>query len=148
VDNPGPVTKAILTEGAREALEGDRLIAQEGDVPLTFQPHAPRSKVDGQIIAIAYGAEQIGQYQIVMVNRGSRQGLDPGVVLAIDQQGALVEDRYGKMPWTKDPFGKTVRLPYERAGTMIIFKVFDRMSYGLVIGARGPMQVADRIYNP
>jgi hypothetical protein len=41
-----------------------------------------------------------------------------------------------------------VQLPYERAGTMIIFKVFDRVSYGLVIGARGPMQVADRVYNP
>ena len=148
VDNPGDVSKAMLTEGAREALEGDRLIAQEGEVPLTFQPHAPRSTVDGQIIAVADGAEQIGQYQIVMVNRGSRQGLDPGVVLAVDQRGELVEDRYGKMPWTKDPFGKTVRLPYERAGTMIIFKVFDRMSYGLVIGARGPMQVADRVYNP
>ena len=51
-------------------------------------------------------------------------------------------------PWEKDPFGEKVRLPYERAGTMIVFKVFDRISYGLVIGARGPMQVADRVYNP
>jgi hypothetical protein len=41
-----------------------------------------------------------------------------------------------------------VQLPYERAGTMIVFKVFNRISYGLVIGARGPMQVADRVYNP
>ena len=148
VNNPGEVSKAVLTEGAREALEGDRLISQEGEIPLTFQPHAPAQNIDGQIISVADGAEQIGQYQVVVVNRGSRHGVDAGVVLAIDQQGALVKDKYGKAPWQKDPWGKMVRLPYERAGTLIIFKVFDRISYGLVIGARGPMQVADRVYNP
>jgi len=148
VNAPGEVSKAILTEGAREALEGDRLISQEGDVPLTFQPHAPTSPVDGQIIGVADDATQIGQYQVVVVNRGTKHGLAPGAVLAVDQRGELVHDKYGRMPWEKDPYGKMVRLPYERAGTLIIFKVFDRVSYGLVIGARGPMQVADRVYNP
>jgi LysM repeat protein len=148
VNNPGEVSKTVLTEGAREALEGDRLISQEGEVPLTFQPHAARREVNGQIIGIADRAEQIGQYQVVVVNRGARHGVDPGVVLAIDQKGAIVDDRYGKSPWQLEPYGKKVQLPYERAGTMIIFKVFDRISYGLVIGARGPMQVADRVYNP
>jgi hypothetical protein len=148
VKAPGDVTKAVLTEGAREALEGDRLISQEGDVPLTFQPHAPASEVNGQIIGIADEATQIGQYQVVVVNRGTKHGLAPGAVLAVDQRGELVHDKYGRAPWEKDPYGKMVRLPYERAGTMIIFKVYDRVSYGLVIGARGPMQVADRVYNP
>ena len=148
VNAPGEVSKAILTEGQREALEGDRLISQEGETPLTFQPHAPTSAINGQIIGIADNATQIGQYQVVVVNRGAKHGLAPGAVLAIDQRGALVHDKYGRAPWEKDPYGKMVRLPYERAGTMILFKVFDRVSYGLVIGARGPMQVADRIYNP
>ncbi|MEO8063385.1 MAG: LysM peptidoglycan-binding domain-containing protein [Pseudomonadota bacterium] len=148
VNNPGPVSKAILTEGAREALEGDRLILQEGDMPLTFTPHAPRSNINGQIIAVADNAEQIGQFQVVVINRGDRQGLTPGAVLAIDQKGEVVQDKHGKAPWEKNPYGEMVQLPYERAGTMIVFKVFDRISYGLVIGARGPMQVADRVYNP
>jgi hypothetical protein len=148
VNAPGEVSKALLTEGAREALEGDRLISQEGDVPLTFTPHAPAADVSGQIIGIADGATEIGQFQVVVVNRGLKHGLAPGAVLAIDQRGALVHDKYGRAPWEKDPYGKMVRLPYERAGTMIIFKVFDRVSYGLVIGARGPMQVADRVYKP
>ena len=107
----------------------------------------PRT-VDGQIIAVADDAEQIGQFQVVVLNRGDRHGLAPGAVLAVDQQGAVVQDRYRQAPWDKEPFGEKVRLPYERAGTMIVFKVFDRISYGLVIGARGPMQVADRVYNP
>jgi hypothetical protein len=148
VNSPGEVSKAILTEGAREALEGDRLISQEGDVPLTFQPHAPASDVSGQIIGIADGATQIGQYQVVVVNRGTRHGLAPGAVLAVDQRGELVHDKYGRAPWGTDPYGKMVRLPYERAGTLIVFKVYDRVSYGLVIGARGPMQLADRVYKP
>ena len=148
VNSPGEVSKAMLTEGAREALEGDRLISQEGDTPLTFQPHAPTSQITGQIIGIADDATQIGQYQVVVVNRGTKHGLAPGAVLAVDQRGELVHDKYGRAPWEKDPYGKMVRLPYERAGTMIIFKTFDRVSYGLVIGARGPMQIADRVYNP
>ena len=148
VSAPGDVAKAVLTEGAREALEGDRLISQDGDVPLTFQPHAPNSQVTGQIIGIADDATQIGQYQVVVINRGTKHGLAPGAVLAVDQRGELVHDKWGRAPWEKDPYGKTVRLPYERAGTLIVFKTFDRVSYALVIGARGPMQVADRVYNP
>ena len=61
----------------------------------------------------------------------------------------MVHDKFGKRPVGQGSrFGKKVRLPYERAGTMMVFKIFDRMSYGLVVGARGPMQVADRVYNP
>jgi LysM repeat protein len=148
VNAPGEVTKAVLTEGAREALEGDRLIEQEGDMSLTFEPHAPATQIDGQIIAIADEATQIGPYQVVVLNRGATHGLAPGAVLAIDQQGAVVKDRYGKAPWRKSPFGKKVKLPDERAGTLIVFKTFDRLSYGLVIGARAQMRIADRVRNP
>jgi hypothetical protein len=148
VNNPGEVSKAVLTEGAREALEGDRLIFQEGEVPLTFTPHAPTNAIDGQIIAVADNVEQIGQYQVVVLNRGGNEGLTPGAVLAVDQLGAVVRDKYGGYPWKKKAFAKEVRLPSERAGTLIVFKVFDRISYGLVIGASGPMRVADRVYNP
>ena len=148
VNRPGDISKAVLTEGAREALEGDRLISQEGEVPLTFTPHAPTSNVDGQIIAVADSATQIGQYQVVVLNRGGNDGLTAGAVLAVDQQGAVVQDKYGSYPWKKKNFSKAVRLPSERAGTLIVFKVFDRISYGLVIGASNAMRVADRVYNP
>ncbi len=51
VKAPGEVSKAVLTEGAREALAGDRLITEEGERSLAFRPHAPTTAVDGQIIA-------------------------------------------------------------------------------------------------
>ena len=148
VNNPGKITKTVLTEGAREALRGDRLIAQEGDVPLTFTPHAPKGQIDGQIIAIADEATEVGQYQVVVLNRGERHGLTTGAVLAVDQRGEVVRDVWNRRPFGKDPHGAVVELPYERAGTLIVFKVFDRVSYGLIIGARAPIQVADRAYSP
>jgi LysM repeat protein len=145
---PGEVSKATLTEGAREALEGDRLIIEEGERSLNFQPHAPTTAVDGQIIAIADSATQIGNYQVVVLNRGANHGLAQGAVLAVDQQGALVNDKFSRYPWKKKAFSEKVRLPYERAGTLIVFKVYEEISYALIIGARSPMQVADRVYNP
>jgi LysM repeat protein len=148
VNRPGEITRTILTEGSREALRGDRLMSQEGEESLSFKPHASTTNIDGQIIAIADEASQVGNYQVVVLNRGQRHGLSPGAVLAVDQRGEVMHDVWGKRPFGKDVLGPTVQLPYERAGTLIVFKVFNRVSYGLVIGARAPMQVADRVYNP
>jgi microcompartment protein CcmK/EutM len=149
VNNPGrPTTKTVLTESAREALRGDRLIMQEGESALNFTPHAPRNPIDGQIIAIADEATEVGQYQVVVLNRGDRHGLAPGAVLAVDQRGEVVRDIWHRRPFGKDPFGPEVELPYERSGTLLVFKVFDKVSYGLIIGARAPIQVADRAYSP
>jgi LysM repeat protein len=148
VNRPGEITRTVLTEGSREALRGDRLMSQEGEEALAFKPHASTTNIDGQIIAIADEASQVGNYQVVVLNRGQRHGLSPGAVLAVDQRGEVMHDVWGKRPFGKDVLGPTVELPFERAGTLIVFKVFERVSYGLVIGARAPMQVADRVYNP
>jgi len=148
VEVPADVSKTKLVDGAREALQGDRLIIEEGERSLNFQPYAPTTPIDGQIIAVADNAEQIGLYQVVVLNRGANAGLAQGAVLAIDQQGALVTDRMKNYPWKREAFPNEVRLPYERAGTLIVFKVYEHISYGLVIGARAPMRVADRVYNP
>src|SRR5690349_21618100 len=148
VNRPGEITRTILTEGSREALRGDRLMSQEGEESLSFKPHASTTNIDGQIIAIADEASQVGNYQVVVLNRRQPHELTPGVVLAVDQRGEVMHDVWGKRPFGKDALGPTVQLPFERAGTLIVFKVFNRVSYGLVIGARAPMQVADRVYNP
>jgi hypothetical protein len=148
VNRPGQITRTVLTEGSREALRGDRLMSQEGEEALAFKPHASSTNIDGQIIAIADEATQVGNYQVVVLNRGERHGLSPGAVLAVDQRGEVMHDVWGRRPFGKDVLGPTVDLPFERAGTLIVFKVFNRVSYGLIIGARAPMRVADRVYNP
>jgi LysM repeat protein len=151
VTKPGRPAKAMLSDSSRETLEGDRLFSSDMDVPLNFIPRAPRNQVDGRIISVVDGVELIGTYQIVVINRGKRHGIDAGHVLAVDQAGEIVQDRYARSinrTGTGTAFAPSVRLPDERAGTLLIFKSFDRLAYGLVVGASHPMRVADRVRNP
>ena len=148
VEVQADVSKTVLTEGAREALEGDRLIIEEGERSLNFTPHLPSVPVDGRVIALADNATLNGPYQVVVLNRGTNDGLSQGAVLAVDQQGEVVKDRRVEYPWKRQAFAKDIQLPYERTGTLIVFKAYDRISYGLIIGARAPIRVADRAYKP
>jgi len=133
-----PATIA-LHDTNREALEGDRLIPETVDIPLNFFPKAPDIQVDGRIISVVDGVSMIGQYQVIVMNRGARNGLAPGDVLTVFQSGAVVDDRTG---------GGRVKLPDEEAGTVMVFKVYDRIAYGLVMEATMPIHVLDALRNP
>ncbi len=85
---------------------------------------------------------------MVTINRGSRHGVVPGNVMAIDQAGEIVTDRGDRSFSSKLGFGKKVQLPSERAGTLLVFRTFDRLSYGLVVGASTEIHVADYVRNP
>jgi LysM repeat protein len=151
VTRPGDPARAMLSDSARETLAGDRLFGTDTDVPLNFIPSAPRTEVNGRIISVVDGVELIGTYQIVVINRGKRHGVDAGHVLAVDQAGEIVRDRHAgglSRLGGGSAFAPRVRLPDERAGTLLIFRSFDRLSYGLVVGASHPMRVADRVRNP
>jgi LysM repeat protein len=144
--------KAVLTESARETLVGDRLIAADQETPLNFILSAPPQNIEGRIISVVDGTELIGQYQVVVINRGKRHGVVPGNVMAVDQAGELVRDRGGgeggRTGLRTGGFGKKVRLPEERAGTLLVFRTFDRISYGLIVGASSEIHVADFVRNP
>jgi len=121
-------------------------------VPLNFVPHAPKAQVKGRIISVVDGVDLIGQYQIVVINRGTRHGVEMGNVLAVDSEGETVRDvptinRAGLLPGGSF-LSPRVKLPNERAGTLLVFKTFDRISYALVVGASGPMRVRDAVRNP
>jgi LysM domain len=141
------VSKATLSDSARETLVGDRLIATDNQTPLNFILSTPPRNLEGRIIAVVDGTELIGQYQVVVINRGTRHGVVPGNVMAVDQAGDLVIDRGGR-GYSGSSFGKKVRLPDERAGTLLVFKTFDRISYGLIVGASSEIHVADYVRNP
>ena len=152
VTAPGEPAKALLSDSARETLRGDELFASDTLAPLNFVPRAPKSPVKGRIISVVDGVELIGQYQIVVINRGTRHGLDIGNVLAVDAQGEVVRDarvttREGLIP-SASFLAPRVKLPDERAGTLLVFKTFDRISYALVVGASSPMRVRDVVRNP
>ena len=133
-----PATVA-LTDTSREAIPGDRLLPEDDDIPLNFFPRAPSTAIDGRIISVVGGVTQIGQYMVVVMNRGTNHGLSTGDVLTVFQTGEEVEDRFG---------GGKVTLPEEEAGTVMVFKTFDRISYGLVMEATEALHIHDTIRNP
>ena len=133
-----PATVA-LTDTFQEAIPGDRLIPEVIDLPLNFFPRAPSSVVDGRILAVVDGVTQIAQYQVVVMNRGTNDGLAVGDVLSVFRSGDEVRDHIK---------GGKVKLPDEKAGTVMVFKTYDRISYGLVMEATQALHVLDAVRNP
>ena len=152
VGDKDELAKLILVDSARETLMGDRLVRDRLDVPLDFVPHAPAQAVKGSVIAIIGGTSVIGQYQVVVFNRGKRHGLEPGHVLTVWQRGEMAKDRgpggSDAQNQFTEPFTPTVRLPSERAGTVMVFKTYERMGFGLVMNAENVMHVGDTIRSP
>jgi hypothetical protein len=146
----GDPTTLIMTDSARETELGDKLFAGGVDVPLDFIPSSPKIKVNGRIMAVSDGVTIIGQYQVVVINRGARDGLAPGNVLAVFEVGGSQRDTVnrGYLGGMSRLGAKNVRLPDERTGTFMVFKTFDRMSYGLIMEAKNIIHVSDRVENP
>lgn len=129
-----------LASTREEVQIGDRVLpTEERRVDSTFFPRAPDETVTGQIISVFNGVTQVGQYDVVVLNRGGREGLEVGDVLAIYKRGALARDRIAN---------ETIRLPSERAGLLMVFRTFEKLSYGLVLATERPLSVFDEIRNP
>jgi hypothetical protein len=151
VERSGNPSKVLLEDSARETLQGDPLISGDTDVPLNFLPRSPNKDIDGEIVAVVDGTQLIGQYRIVALNRGADHGLEIGHVLVVDQAGDTIRDtgrpRFAGMK-LKGVFSPKVTLPNERAGSLLVFKVFDRLSYGLTVATSAPIAIGDRIRTP
>lgn len=131
-----------MLTSVREVRIGDRLLPVEAAVfDANFYPHAPDFPVNGSIISVYDGVSQIGQYAIVALNRGAADGLEPGHVLSIFQAGKRVKDPYGGV-------FETVQLPDLNAGTLLVFKTYDQLSYGLVMEATRAVHTLDKVRNP
>ena len=135
------VAAMTVSEMREEVRIGDRLLpVAEAEVEPFYQPRAPSEMVsDAYVIGVAGGVTQISVLDIVVINRGARESLQVGDVLAIDHAGELVKD-----PAT----GKPARLPDTRAGALMVFSVSDRASFGLVLEATKPLSVGDKLSNP
>ncbi|NKF21948.1 LysM peptidoglycan-binding domain-containing protein [Solimonas sp. C16B3] len=136
----GKPATALITDSTRETRPGDRLIEPLDDVyTANFYPHAPDHAVGGRILSVYDGVSQIGQYQVVTLNRGTREGIDPGTVLSIEQANRTARD-----PYTN----RLVKLPPLFAGTLMVFKVDEKVSYALVMSAKREIHVLDLVEKP
>ena len=136
-----PATLDIVL--AKEEIRiGDRLLPEAAYHWADYVPHAPATPQSGQVVAVHGGARQYaGQNQIVVLNRGSTDGLETGHVLALQRQGATLPD-------STDPARPTLALPDERNGLMLVFRTFDRLSYALVLQISDGVRAGDRFTQP
>ena len=136
----GDVLTLRLTKSNQEIRIGDRLLTNiNRPISTSFVPSSPDQEIEGVMIAVDGGVTQIGQYDVVAINRGERDGLKAGDVLAVLKSGNMVRD-----PIT----GETIELPSERAGLMMVFRTDEKMSYGLVLQATRALSVGDKVTNP
>ncbi len=132
----------FLTDTNRETKIGDKIRPLDLKLPLNFYPKAPDQEVSGTIISVVDGVDIIGQYQMVMLNRGLQDGLDAGSVLAIWQRGKEITDPKAR------GLSKKLSLPDTFAGNVMVIKAYDDISYALVAEAVSEMRVGDRFINP
>ncbi|MDX2218873.1 MAG: LysM peptidoglycan-binding domain-containing protein [Burkholderiales bacterium] len=159
-----------ITKSAQEINRGDRLTpVRETPIP-SYSPRAPQTRIQGKIIGLSQGVAEAGQYSIVTLNRGKRDGLEVGHVLATHRFGETVPtDDAGLAarlkgmlpnyvvpdavitspdPRTQARLQREVKLPNERSGLVFVFRVFDRVSYGLIMQTRRPIYINDVVQTP
>ncbi|MGD8931231.1 MAG: LysM peptidoglycan-binding domain-containing protein, partial [Chromatiales bacterium] len=138
----GDPAKLLIISSEIEALIGDRLTKVDEESPIVnFQPRAPETEILGRIISVLNGVTQIGQYNVVVLNKGSADGLEAGHVLEILQGGNKIRDLVLG-------HGAKVTLPLEDAGHLMVFRSFDRVSFALVMDATKPLHVLDWVRTP
>ena len=140
VAEEGDVGTLVLTRSTQEVRLGDRLFAtEERAINSSFMPSEPSSDINGVILDVPRGVTQIGQFDVVTINKGLRDGLSEGNVLAIYKTGETVRDRVT---------GESVKIPDERSGLLMVFRAYDKLSYGLVLGASRSLELMDKVRNP
>jgi len=143
LERTGDPATLLLTRAEREVIIGDRLMPVEQErIELYFQPHAPAQTIEAHIISVLDGVSQIGQYQVVVIDKGTADGIETGHVLDIYQSGRPVRDIVSQRP------GETVALPEEHAGLLMVFRPFERVSYALVMKATRAIHVLDAARTP
>jgi len=183
----GNPTTLYITKARQEINRGDRLTpAREATYP-TYIPRAPDKPIIGSIMSVDGGVSEFGQYQIMTINRGARDGIEVGHVLAVYRRGqevggsgraiSLSAPRWFSnlggyfsrpSPVVPDPpnvapattgqsegkvvgvaqAGSVVMLPDERTGLVFVFRVFDKLSYGLVMRSTRPIYIGDIVRTP
>ena len=140
VDTEGDISTFSVNRSREEIRGGDRLLpVVEQKITATFFPSAPDSEVSGVILAVENGVNQIGALDVVVINRGSREGLGDGNVLAISKRGELARD-----PVT----GESLQMPDSRGGLLMVFRTFEKLSFAIVLESSQPLAVLDKVGNP
>lgn len=132
----GDLSTLAVQRVTQEIRAGDRLLRAQPPVDLArLEVSEPETFIEGKIIDIPRGVTQIGVLDTVTLNKGRRDGMVEGHLLAVIKTGATVRDALTGVP---------TKLPDKRAGTLLVFRTYEKLSYGLVLSASRPLAVMDR----
>ncbi len=158
VERFGNVSTLRIVGAREEILIGDLLIPAPPEQVLNYAPHPPDFPVNGRIIRLNRDAAEAGRGWTVTIDKGKADGIDVGTVLAIYQGVAPIPDpRPSKEPdlvwrWFEPTLfyqpDRFITVPDERLGLLFIFRVFDRVSYGLVLNTTDPVETGDSVRKP
>jgi hypothetical protein len=157
----GSPSTVEITRARQEINRGDRLTpAREVTFP-SYVPRAPDKQIRGAIISVQGGVSDFAQFSIITINRGSRDGIEVGHVLASLHRGErttssgraplfgdLFASSSGSAPAAESDPDATVTLPNERSGLVFIFRTFEKLSYGMVMKSVRPISVGDVVQTP
>lgn len=147
VTRPGEPATVVLTSSVQEVEVGDKLVAAGRPQPVNYAPHAPAAQIKGRVIGIYGGVAKVGEagpQQVISINRGKADGVEVGHVLALYNLGGTVRD--ATKP--RDAPDARIQLPDERAGLAFVFRVFDRISYALIMQITRPISPLDVVQTP
>jgi hypothetical protein len=152
VERFADVSTVRIVAAKEEIVDGDRLIPAPRGQLMSYAPHAPARPVQGQIIATDRDATEAGRGWVVTLDQGSQDGLDVGTVLAIYRVVPPIPD---PRPVIRPPYEPRVfeperwlNVPDERIGLAFVFRVFDRVSYALLLNTTDPVVVGNLVRNP
>ncbi len=139
--SPGDPSTLLITRSNRDVRIGDRILPVASEqVQMNYRPHPPSFPVQGHIISVVDGVSQIGQYNIVVIDRGKADGIETGHVLEIHRSGKSRIFRAGSE--------ESFNLPSEKEGYLMIFRTYQRVSFGLVMNAVHAIHINDAVANP
>ncbi|HED36046.1 MAG TPA: LysM domain-containing protein [Gammaproteobacteria bacterium] len=151
IEKYGNPSTGNLLSTTREVLVGDRLLpTDKGAIDQQYFPTLPDDYIDGKIISLFDAISSIAKYQIAVINRGSAHGLEVGHLLATYKKGVLARDHFlARSGMSRaDAEQLEIQLPDERSGIMMVFKVFDNVSYGLMLKSTRTISKLDRVDKP
>ena len=138
----GDPATLLITRAKVEVRKGDRLLENtKENISLSFTPHIPTVPIDATMIQFPSGVTSAGRYDITVLNKGRRDGLEAGHVLTIYQHGEMIRDSYGALA------NDTVKLPDEISGRLMVFRAFEKVSYALIMEASYSMSLLDKARN-
>lgn len=140
LDHDDDMITMEVVRSSEDVAVDDRLFTQpDREIRAVLYPHAPGKKTSGRIIRFFDRISSVARHDVVVINQGTREGMEPGVVLDVYQQGEEVRDRQ------RD---EVIRLPRNRVGAMLLFRVFDKVSYGLIMESTRPIYKKDIVESP